>query len=199
MLPFLKSENPQVHEHFQRFSEDLECDEKYLQELTVEKMNTVIMNKEQDRVTIDIDAFRSMPMPLQRRGIQLILYYLYKEIPVSLSAVHIDHVFSLLSSSHPSGTLDFPNNLTVIRSYNQCHFQFGISQRKSFRFEIADPGTVLLPNGWKITMEYIDKGFVDTDKNCFVFNAKEVPLPLIIRSRKNGDRMTIKGMKGSKR
>lgn len=199
VLPFLQSENPQVHEHFQRFSEDLERDEKYLQELTVEKMNTVIINKEQDRVTIDIPAFRLLPMPLQRRGIQLILYYLYKDIPASLSAVHIDHVFSLLSSSHPSGTLDFPNNLTILRSYNQCHFQFGIGQRKPFRFEIAEPGTVLLPNGRKITMEYTDKAFIDTDLNSFVFNAKEVPLPLIIRSRKNGDRMTIKGMKGSKK
>jgi tRNA(Ile)-lysidine synthase len=199
VLPFLKTENQQVHEHFQRFSEDLESDEKYLQELTVEKMKTVILSKEQGRVTIDIPAFRSMPMPLQRRGIQLILYYLYKEKPASLSAVHIDHVFSLLSSSHPSGTLDFPNNLTIVRSYHQCHFQFGKSKRKPFQFEIADPGIVLLPNGGKITMEYTNKDFSDKDLNCFVFNAKDVPLPLIIRSRKNGDRMTIKGMKGSKK
>ena len=35
-----------VHEHFQRFSEELQMDEEYLQELTMEKMNTVLKRKE---------------------------------------------------------------------------------------------------------------------------------------------------------
>ena len=38
-----------VHEHFQRFSEELQIDEEYLQELTKEKMNTVLKEKKRDK------------------------------------------------------------------------------------------------------------------------------------------------------
>ncbi len=86
VLPFLKTENQQVHEHFQRFSEELQRDELFLQELTVQKMNTVMEKREKGKITIDITRFLEMPIPLQRRGIQLILNYLYKEKPASLSA-----------------------------------------------------------------------------------------------------------------
>ena len=81
-------------------------------------MNKVMTKKEEDKITIDINSFLEMPLPLQRRGIQLILNYLYKEKPASLSAVHIDQVFSLIHHPQPSGKLDFPNGLKVFRSYH---------------------------------------------------------------------------------
>ena len=96
VLPFLKKENGNVHEHFRRFSEELQQDEEYLQELTKEKMNTVWREKKADKVTIELDAFQRLPLPLQRRGIQLILNYLYQHRPPSLSAIHIDSFFSLI-------------------------------------------------------------------------------------------------------
>ena len=37
VLPFLKMENQHVHEHFQRFSEELQNDETFQQELTVNR------------------------------------------------------------------------------------------------------------------------------------------------------------------
>jgi tRNA(Ile)-lysidine synthase len=45
VIPFLKKENPHVHEHFQRFSDELKSDEIFLQELTVQRMNTVMTKK----------------------------------------------------------------------------------------------------------------------------------------------------------
>jgi tRNA(Ile)-lysidine synthase len=74
-------------------------------------MKTVITRKNIKKITIDIEEFFKMPMPLQRRGIQLILNYLYIERPASLSAVHIDQLLNLMKRPQPSGTLDFPNGL----------------------------------------------------------------------------------------
>ena len=81
MLPFLKEENPLVHERFQHFSETFLEDETYLQVLTQQQMNTVLKRKEKSVVEIDINLFLNLPLPLQRRGIQLILNYLYENIP----------------------------------------------------------------------------------------------------------------------
>lgn len=199
VLPFLKSENPQVNEQFQRFSEDLQEDEYFLQELTAAKMNTVITNRENGKVTMDINTFSVMPIPLQRRGIQLILKYLYKEQPASLSAVHIDQVISLLQRSQPSGELDFPKGLKVVQSYRLCHFILGDWEKESFYFELANPGQVMLPNGRSLTMEYTNQFIPTLQPNISLFSKSEMKLPFIIRTRRNGDRMTLKGTVGTRK
>ncbi|MBV7509255.1 tRNA lysidine(34) synthetase TilS [Bacillus sp. sid0103] len=199
VIPFLKKENPLVHEHFQRFSEELTSDETFLQELTIQQMNTVFTKKEESKITIDITRFLEVPLPLQRRGIQLILNYLYKEKPASLSAVHIDQVFFLIQHPQPSGHLDFPNGLKVIRSYYSLSFQFQSVEASSYQFEMTEPGVINLPNGGKISSRYIMGEIPVADGNSALFSINKIKWPIIIRSRKIGDRMTLKGMQGSKK
>jgi tRNA(Ile)-lysidine synthase len=199
VLPFLKKENPHVHEQFQRFSEEIKGDDEYLTELTQVKMNKV-MEKTNEKVTLDIDAFLTMPIPLQRRGIKLILNYLYGEQPSSLSAIHIDSIFSMINNPHPSGSLDFPNGLKVIRSYGKCHFQLHPSKSKPFQLQINGPGLVQLPEGGCIRAEYYTGGADEVKEvETFLVHTGRTGLPLIIRSRQTGDRMTVKGMAGTKK
>ncbi|MFJ7729831.1 tRNA lysidine(34) synthetase TilS [Neobacillus sp. NPDC097160] len=199
VLPFLKSENSHVHEHFQRFSEELQSDDAFLQELTVERLHAVVTKREEDKITIDIKRLLEMPLPLQRRGIQLILNYLYKEKPASLSAIHIDQVFSLIHHHEPSGKLDFPNGLKVIRSYFQLAFQFQEITTEPYAYEISEPGTIMLPTGRSIRIDYVEREIADPQHNTVFFNAESIKWPIIIRTRKKGDRMTLKGMQGSKK
>lgn len=199
LLPFLKKENPKVSEHFQRFSEDIESDEHLLQELTTQKMNTVMKKKSHSEITISVEEFRAMPLPLQRRGIQLILNYLYKEKPTSLSAIHSEQIFSLVNSSQPSGMLDFPNGLKIVRSYLECTFQFYQLEVKKYYYELSGPGELHLPNGHVLTVEYVDGEGEYNSKNQFLLPFDKSRFPLIIRTRENGDRMTVKGMNGSKK
>ncbi|MEH7482296.1 tRNA lysidine(34) synthetase TilS [Neobacillus drentensis] len=199
VVPFLKKENPHVHEHFQRFSEELKSDETFLLELTVQRMNTVMTKKEEREISIDIKRFLEVPKPLQRRGIQLILNYLYKEIPASLSAVHIDQVFFIINHPHPSGQLDLPNGLKVSRSYHSLSFQFQPIEVGSYHFEMTEPGTILLPNGGVISSKYMEGDIPATNPYTALFHTSSIQWPIIIRSRNLGDRMTIKGMQGSKK
>ncbi|WML42534.1 tRNA lysidine(34) synthetase TilS [Neobacillus sp. PS3-40] len=199
ILPFLKSENRKVHEHFQRFSEELQGDEIFLQDLTKEFMKTVMTKREAQQITIDIKRFLAMPLPLQRRGIQLILNYLYEERPSSLSAIHIDQIFSLIHHLHPSGKLDFPEGLKVIRSYLKCYFQFEVENSQSYHFELGDPGQIDLPNFGKLMMDYVNSPSNASNSCIALFHADKIKLPLLVRTRKNGDRMSLKGMEGSRK
>jgi tRNA(Ile)-lysidine synthase len=199
VLPFLKSENPQVHEHFQRFSEDLQSDESFLQELTVRNMNTVMKTVNTGNITIDIKPFTEMPLPLQRRGIQLILNYLYNKRPASLSAIHIDQIFSLIGHSHPSGKLDLPGGLKVIKSYQKVSFQTGQQQVKSYCFKMEEPGLIHLPDGSEIKVEYVTEKPDTKNQNSACFPAHLFAWPIQIRTRQMGDRMSIKGMTGTKK
>jgi tRNA(Ile)-lysidine synthase len=202
VLPFLRKENPQVHEHFQRLSEDIERDESFLQELTKEHLKKVIRNNFDNEITIDIEAFDTMPSPLQRRAIQLILNYLYKVRPASLSALHIEKILSILKSPHPSGTLDFPNGLKVVRSYNVCYFQFQehTNSETSIFVRMTEPGEVVLPNGDILKVDYIEQEQVQkTGPYQCLIDFKDDFFPLTIRNRKKGDRMSILGMNGTKK
>ena len=199
VLPFLKEENSRVHEQFQRFSEELQSDEVFLQELTAKQLNKVVTKRQEDKITIDIKRFLEMPLPLQRRGIQLILNYLYKEKPASLSAIHIDQVFFLMRHHEPSAKLDFPNGLKVIRSYLQLSFQFQQVTAEPYAIELKEPGMMILPNGRSLSIDYAERGIPAAKENTAFFNAERVKWPILVRTREKGDRMTVKGIKGTKK
>lgn len=200
VLPYLKEENPQVHEHFQKFSQLMQEDEAYLQELAFEKMNKVITKKSDKYLVLSIPAFESLSMPLQRRGIQLILNYLYEyKIPSSLSSIHIDKVIAFFKRIQPSGSLDFPEGLKIVRSYEECSFRFEQEIVTPFSEVLSIPGAVTLANGDKLIAEVIEE--IPSDMNEMVFVAKynDMSYPLLVRSRENGDRMSIQGMSGTKK
>ena len=200
ILPFLKQENSQVHERIQHFSELITEDECYLKELTIEKMNKVIKKKDEAQLSFYRKRFLSMPKPLQRRGIQLILNYLYPEIPPSLSTVHIDNLLSLLKNEHPSGMLHFPNGLRIVRSYDECILTFGEEEAQSYRFTLDIPGHTYFSNGSEIISEiwgcYPD-GMDGND--VFIIDPDLISLPLYVRSREIGDKVSLKGMNGTKK
>ena len=104
-------------------------------------MNTVMTIREEQQITIDINRFFKMPIPLQRRGIQLILNYLYKEKPASLSAIHIDQVFSIDSvMQHPSGTLRLSQWVKSYSILSAMSFSIQVEKPLSFHFELMEPG-----------------------------------------------------------
>ncbi|WP_445492766.1 tRNA lysidine(34) synthetase TilS [Niallia sp. 03133] len=198
VIPFLKKENRHVTRHFQRFSEELQEDERFLMELAGEVWNTAVKTKNDNEIIVDIDAFLSLAISLQRRCIHLILNYLYKNIPASLSAIHTDKIITLLKSPHSSGNIDLPEGLNVVKSYRSVHFQLNFSQEETFYYEISKTGELLLPNGHYIKVEYIKSRIFD-DTESILLNPDVISLPLIIRNRRNGDRITVKGMNGTKK
>ncbi|MCA1322085.1 tRNA lysidine(34) synthetase TilS [Bacillus tianshenii] len=202
VLPLLKDEFPSLNEKFQAFSEHLQDDNSYLEELTKKEWNKVIKTKNESRVVLRIKPLLLMAKPLQRRGFQLILNYLYNnEIPPSLSSIHIDNLLSLLESEHPSGMLHFPDDLQVTRSYNDCTFSFENERAISFRAMIEVPGKITLPTDDVIISEVWThyNHEVQPEKNQAILDLSKVAFPLQVRSRLNGDRMKLKGTAGSKK
>ncbi|MFX3624190.1 MAG: tRNA lysidine(34) synthetase TilS [Ectobacillus sp.] len=200
ILPYLKKENPAVHERFLALSKFIQEDEDYLQELAFEKMNKVVKKKDKNKAILSIPAFESLPIPLQRRVIQLILNYLYAyKLPSSLSSIHIEQVLSFLKRPHPSGSLDFPRGLKIVRAYEDCSFNFEKEKALPFSCILPVPGTVVLPNGDELTAEVSESFPSSYSSSMFVGDSRKMAVPFTVRSRQNGDRMAIKGMKGTKK
>ncbi|MGE8207401.1 tRNA lysidine(34) synthetase TilS [Heyndrickxia sp. NPDC080065] len=199
VLPFLKRENIHVHEHFQRFSEEILEDEVYLQELTLIKMNK-LWKKNKNEITVDALSFIEMPLPLQRRGIKLILNYLYNENPSTVTAVHTDAILKLLRDGRPSGQLDLPQGLQVRRSYEKCIFSFKKEkQSNTYEIELSLNKEVNLPNGYSIMLTEGKVLDPQPQKEKIYLRLDDIHLPLIIRNKRAGDRIKVKGLNGTKK
>ncbi|MDX8345976.1 tRNA lysidine(34) synthetase TilS [Rossellomorea sp. YZS02] len=199
ILPFLKQENPHVHLQFQRFSEELTEDEAYLEELTREKLNKV-WNNTGDYSTLHIDGFLAMAQPLQRRGINLILNYLYKLRPSSLSSIHIYDVLGILKGKTPNASLDLPKGLKVTRAYHTCYFHFGdlALTEVPYCYELQVNNRLDIQGGYQFLL-YSSPPVLDRAGDVIYLDPSTVSLPLYVRTRRSKDRMKVKGMEGSKK
>lgn len=198
VLPFLKQENAKVHTHFQRFSEELFADNDYLYSLAEREIKKFLRIGEQGEISFPIERFLSLPSPLQRRGIHLILNYLYKGKDLEqITGTHVESILHILYSPHPSKKVNLPEGLVAERSYSKITFHFHPETMvERFSFEWEKGGEVLLPNGNKLIM----KKYTGKEKgNDIFFLDESTPMPLVVRTRKEGDRIEALGMSGSKK
>ncbi|HHY75113.1 MAG TPA: tRNA lysidine(34) synthetase TilS [Bacillus bacterium] len=202
ILPLLKKENPNVSERFQAISELLFEDQKLLDEYAARELEKIIIEKTGTKAVFLINKFQDMPISLQRRAIHLILKYLYKGIPSNLATIHINQLLSLLNHKHPSGTLHFPKGMIVIKSYNECTLTIEKDEKQQlfFSYSLSVPGEVYITEDSSIKAEWIQSIPENIDGiDFFICNPEEIAFPLHIRNRKTGDRMTLKGMSGTKK
>jgi tRNA(Ile)-lysidine synthase len=199
LLPFLKKENPNVHALFQQFSERQFEDECFLEELTIDRMNTVITKKKDKLVEFKVKEFLDLPIPLQRRGLQLILNYLYHSLPSSLSFLHIEQIMHLVLSDHPSGKLHFPKGLIIKRSYDFCIFTFKEEKVYTYTYYLREEDKIVLPNEQELWIEEYEYYPTGTSNCMLIMDSTAITFPLIVRNRKQGDKIQLKGMSGSKK
>ncbi|WP_335872112.1 tRNA lysidine(34) synthetase TilS [Bacillus sp. 2205SS5-2] len=198
ILPFIKKENHLAHDHFQRFSQEHAEDDQYMLGLA-QKMISDIWDVNEEGISIPIPSFLQMPQPLQRRGIHLILSYLYKQKPSSLSAVHIYGVLSLMNSKHPSGRLQLPSGLLVKRSYETCFFHFDKENEEDPFFHHVLSVGESLTLGEDTVFSLVEEDQLNDHTVGIIVDREEILLPLHVRTRQPGDRIKVKGLNGSKK
>lgn len=125
---------------------------------------------------------------------------------VRVGRVHVDAAARLLYAQKPSGSVTLPGNLIIRRSYDNLLIsqeQQGYVTRAA-HIEVTGPGVYEFPPaGSSITIrlaakETLDPHMADGVRRA-VFDAKEVPFPLILRSLMPGDRLQPWGMEGSRK
>lgn len=199
VLPVLKRENEKAHEHFQRFSEEVLQDEKFLEELAKRELET-ILKKDKREILVNIPAFLKVPLPLQRRGIHLILSYLYKKKIGLITTRHLSSIDRLLKGDHPSATLHLPLGLHIIRSYEKCRFTFDKKELPlEYHYHLHAGDKVYIPSHFTIQLDKVSGQLTQGKDDFVILDPASIQLPLMVRTRVPGDRMRLKGMNGSKK
>lgn len=198
IVPLIKVKNNNIHTTVQHLSNALQQDEQFLHEEAKRLFDDVVTLDQTYRSAVfQIDHFQSFPNALQRRFYHLILNYLYDELPKDLSYTHEEQFFALLLSKKANTGVDFPLHLKVEKSYQKVYFRFHVHESQSIHETLHIPGEIRLPDGSIISAEWTDMPTWTED--TYVCGIDQIALPLHIRTRWAGDRMSWKGLNGSKK
>ncbi|MDG5473812.1 tRNA lysidine(34) synthetase TilS [Jeotgalibacillus sp. ET6] len=200
IIPLLKEENPSLNEQIKRYTEEVKEDEDWLLQQAEDRLQKRIIEQQVQFMKIERKNWCKEAPPLQRRMIHLILNYLYAKVPTSLSSAHTASVRKLMEQKHPSGELHLPKGLLVQRSYSTVTFHFVPSaQALPYCYRLDQNEAIVLPGGGKvIAKEGLVEDLDETADFCWL-NPSEVEWPLTVRTKKDGDRIHLKGMNGSKK
>ena len=107
---------------------------------------------------------------------------------------HIELLLNLISSKKANMRVNLPNEIVAIKSYNDFYLKRETDGLTAYEIEFSNYAE--LPN------RHIIKKIEKTDEksnNVCRLSSTEISLPLIIRTRKLGDRMYVKGLNGKKK
>jgi len=195
VLPFLKEENQNVHIHFQRFSEELNDDDELLYSLAKKELEKLVQFSQKGDLTLQVEPFLTLHTSLQRRCIHLILNYIYKgKEQGEISSAHVENILSILQRNHPSKRLNLPEGLIVEKSYTMLNFTFNPKITEEYSI-VWEKGDLQLPNGNMLVM----RKYTGKEKGDEFFFLDKNALPLIVRTRKVGDRIELPGNIGRKK
>lgn len=189
VLPFLKSEDNNVHLKFLKYSKTLMEYDKYIDNIVLKELSKVYYNKR-----ILVDKFLLLDNLIQKKIIDYLLAELYLDDLLQIDDRHVELILKLINSKKANMQYNLPNNYVVIKAYNEVYFKRVVDDINVYDIELSKE--VYLPNGMRIVK--IDKCELN-DNSVLRLHAKDVFLPLHVRTRKIGDKFYGKNMQGIKK
>lgn len=189
IVPQFKKEDRNVHQKFYKFSRTLLEYNDY-----IDKQVKKVMKKVYNQKTLNIEYFLKEERVIQMKIIYNILEHIYQDDLMLITDHHADLLYNIITSKRANVTIHLPNNIQAIKTYN--NLVLVPLEQKSDEYEIELITYINLPNGKNI--EVTEKSD-QTDNFICRLDKDEVKFPLHVRSRKNGDKMYVKGMLGRKK
>ena len=188
VLPPLKKENKNIHKNFIKLSETLDSYDKYINNQVKEILEKIYKEKQ-----LNIKQFNKKENIIKQKIIYNILEEEYKDKIKLIKDKHITSILELLENNKPNLKLNLPLNKVFNKSYDKAYI---FQDEETKNFDLILESELTLPNG-----HIIKKIEETTEKSNFVIklNKKDIKLPLHVRNRRNGDKIILKGINGSKK
>ena len=189
VLPFLKKEDKSVHLKFLKFSEELEKANCFIDSIVKDKMINVLEDNK-----IIISKLIKEEDFLQKKIIEKIIENIQKKDILDINDKQLNSIMNLIKESR-NGQIDLSNNYIARRSYNNLYIE-------KINNIIANDYFVELNNNLKLFNKYcfsILKISGEKNNNIIRLNSEEIKLPLYVRNKKNGDKIKIKNLNGTKK
>ena len=188
IVPEFRKEDALVHEKFYKFSKVLLEYSDYIDKQVNGIYNSVCCNN-----ILNIEEFKKQEHLIQMKLIYTMLEKMYQDDLMLLTDKHVDIIYDLINSNKSNAIIHLPNNIKAVKSYNSFVLEH-LNTTDTYEIQISD--YVKLPDDKVI--ELVDN--VDSDGNdiCRLIST-DIKMPLYVRNRRDGDKMSVKGMLGNKK
>ncbi len=189
VLPFLKEEDRDVHLKFLKYSKSLEEAGRF-----IEKARDKALTRVMDGNVIKIDAFLEEDVYIQREILYYLLSEFYQDDLILLGDKHIDLILGLIHNNKSNSFINLPNEVLARKNYNTFEIIREVDVIASYEIEFDK--IIHLPNNHHI------ERILETDdnsNNICRLNSSDISLPLIVRTRRVGDKIAVKGLNGTKK
>lgn len=184
VVKFLKSEDNQVHLKYLKFSNKLQEYDNFINNYIIEK--DFIHNH-----SLNIDSILKEDKLIIKKCIELIINDIQKNDILDINDKNIEDIIKMLTSKKSNSSIDLNNDYIALKEYDK----FVIKKKKSINSFCKKF------NGYYENNNFVIKKVSDidiNDNNVIRLNSIEIKLPIIIRTRINGDVMNVKNL-GSKK
>lgn len=200
VVPLLRAENPNITEAVRIFTEQRQQDEAYIQLAAQQVYDEIVTLRENNLIDVDVKRFQLQPVALQRRIIQLLLKYLYKDRTIIQSYTLLNRVLDIAKSNVGNELLTLPEGYQIRRHYDEFIIEMAAkTQAEAFSANVQLNEWLTVPNQMRIGIWLISNDMFVENGQTYYANRSDLGQILQIRTKKAGDRMQPLGMAGTKK
>jgi len=202
VMPALRAYNDQFPEALLRLSEMMRAENDYM-DRSAERVFQTVVKPLPDGCRMRRSDFVELHLALQRRLIKLILTYLSWPME-SIDFACMERMRLAMAQQRPANALIVvQEGLAVVREYGEVFVRTAFAKPEPFAYELtAGSGELRIPESeavisWELTGPEAFSGKPSADEA--LFDAELLAWPLVLRSRRDGDRIAPYGLNGSKK
>ena len=199
IIPLIKEENTQFNEHIEQFAKDIR-DALDISRRPINENFRKLVQVDEDQIVFNYARFFQHDEPMQRALLKKVLIKLYQDSEIPYKTTYIEMVRTWLIEGEVNTRLNLLNNFTVRKDYQDVIFK---KEKKKKELPADEHFTLKEINQWVELSSNEKIGIFEyegqEDEESLVFHADKVKFPLTIRHRKQGDRMSHKGLSGTKK
>ncbi len=200
VVPLLRAENPNIAEAVRVFTEQRQQDEAYFQMMAQQVYDEIVILRENNLIDVDVKRFQLQPVALQRRIIQLLLKYLYKDRTIIQSYTLLNRVLDIAKSNVGNELLTLPEGYQIRRNYDKFVIEMAVkTQAEAFSANVQLNEWLTVPNQMRVCVRLISNDLFVENAQTYYANRSDLGQLLQIRTKKDGDRMRPLGMSGTKK
>ncbi|HJV47548.1 MAG TPA: tRNA lysidine(34) synthetase TilS [Bacillota bacterium] len=204
ILPWLEEQlGPGIQDSLVHLADIADGENRFMEQIIKEKTKEIIKSRKNNKIVIKGKLFSECHLALQRRMIKLIFnYLLLKE--ENLGFIHINQLCEWIRNGRTGTKRELPLGVTAWKEYEDVIFitESTYNDTGSYSYSLEIPGRIYIEElGVWVTTQIHPSDYIYSHKTGYLgtFDADQIPGPLYLRTRRNGDRMTLLGMQGSKK
>ena len=210
LIPRLETYQPNIRERLCHTAAVIAAEYELLQEVRDETWREIVRGETEARVEFDLDAWRALPVALQRSTIRRAAYELRRSLR-DVGFVHVENARQIALSGETGDEATLPMDLALTVRYETLR----IADRGTAGpppdepllwseepLEVQIPGSTPLPESeWRLSAQFhtawdLSAIAQNPDPWTAYLDADKLRTPLRLRPRKDGDRFQPFGMEG---